>query len=232
MGTLMTDNSNKTENIKPLHLTHPGQLRLILLSLVILIAGIVIGSAGTSLIIQKNAASLSRPVQGGAGIMTHKLKERLDLSDEQFAKIEPIINKHMKKLREIQESAHPLIVSEIDEMKESISLLLTEEQNLSWEKQLSSLERGFQHRGMRRGPGGKRGPRGGQRGPGGGPYGPDPGRKGGQKRPGGGPYGSGRGPGRGMGPRGPGAGGDRPFGPGPGFRGGFEPPIHDQNSSD
>ena len=222
----MTDNSNKTENIKPLHLTHPGQLRLILLSLVILIAGIVIGSAGTSLIIQKNAASLPRPVKGGAGRMTHKLKERLDLSDEQFAKIKPIINKHMKKLRAIQESAHPLIVSEIDEMKESISLLLTEEQNLSWEKQLSSLERGFQHRGMRRGPGGQRGLRG-PRGPGG----AGPGRKGGQKRPGGGPYGPGRGPGRGMGPR-PEADGERPFGPRRGFRGGFEPPVHDQNSSD
>lgn len=168
MGTLMTDGSKKIENKTP-GISGPHNLRMILLSTVILIAGIVIGSAGTTLIIQKNSRKPKpRPVD--AEIMTHKLKDRLELSDKQFAKIKPIIKTHMDKLREIQTNARPLIEVQVNQMKEKISVLLTEAQKETWEKQIKYLERGFRmQRGSGRGHGpgegrGGRGVRGGQEG--------------------------------------------------------------------
>jgi hypothetical protein len=170
----MADNPNTTENTKYIDSARPRGMRLLLLSFIILIAGIVIGSASTTLLIQKNSGKIVGSFQRNAGRMTHRLKERLDLSEEQFNKIEPIITEHMDELRDIQEVAHPLISSEISEMKEEISALLTDEQKLLWDRQMMPLERGFEVRGgMRRGggPGGYgRGPgprRGGEpRGPG------------------------------------------------------------------
>lgn len=163
----MVDKLNTTECHKALTAVKPNQLRLVLLSLIILVAGIVIGSAGTILIIQKNSGKLAGPIQGDAGRMTHRISERLSLSDEQFGKIKPLIEKHMGKLRSIQEVARPLISSEISEMKENISAFLTDEQKILWEKQMLSFERRFQDkRKMRRdgrnakpggGPDGRRG---------------------------------------------------------------------------
>jgi hypothetical protein len=223
MGTLMTNNSNKTENSKTLSIARPNSLRMVMLSAIILIAGIVIGSAATTLLIQKSSDKIPGPGKGAAGRMTHRLKERLRLTDEQFAKIEPIIKQHMDKLSDIQKNARPLIETQVNQMKEKISALLTDKQKEKWEKQMKNLERGFR---MRRGPG-PHGPRGD--GIGGRPRGP---RRDGQ---GGGPRGDGPGPGgqRRRPRRGPGGEGPGPMGPGHGGGGMWRqgpPPIHDQNS--
>lgn len=168
MGTLMTDGSNKTENKTP-GIARPNNLRMLLLSAVILVAGIVIGSAGTTLIIGKDSRKIRPPGEGPAKIMTSRLREHLGLSDQQFAKIEPIIKTHMDKLRKIQEQARPQIEVEVNQMKEEISKLLTDDQKQRWEKQMKYFERGFRMqrghgrgRGTSDGRGGSRKPRSGQ----------------------------------------------------------------------
>jgi len=145
----MTDGSNKTENKTP-GIARPNNLRMLLLSAVILVAGIVIGSAGTTLIIGKESGKIHLAGPGSAERMTNRLRERLDLSDGQFAKIEPIIKTHMDKLRLVQEQARPQIEVLVKQMKEQISALLTDDQKLRWEKQMKYLERGFR---MQRGSG-------------------------------------------------------------------------------
>jgi hypothetical protein len=208
----MTDNSNTTENTKTVTIPGSSNLRMILLSLVILTAGIIIGSAGTTLITRKNFAMHPKHGAGAAERMTRGLKKRLGLSDKQFKKIKPIIKMHMNKLSGIQDVARPLIEAEVSEMKEKISALLTDDQKERWERQIKRFEKGLR---MHRGPGEGRGP-----GPG--PHGPGGGRG---MRPGG----DGRGPGRrpdgpgGFGPGGEGRwprrgpGGPRGMGPGEGM---------------
>lgn len=223
----MTDNSNTTGILKAHNAAGPSQMRLVILSMVILIAGIVIGSAGTALFIQKNSGKLAGPIQGGADRMTRQLRERLNLSDEQFGKIEPIIKEHMDKLRGIQDDARPLIESEISEMKADISKLLSDAQKLLWERQIMFLERGFQgHRRMGRGGGSDGSPDGGR------PYGHGRGTGRGKS-----PEGAGRGLRQGMGPYGPGQNRrDGKFGDpeipmrGESFRMGMQPPFNDHNS--
>jgi hypothetical protein len=191
MGALMTDNSNTTGNSKTMPIGRPHNLRMLLLSMVILVAGIVIGSAGTTLIIQKSSRNHEpRPVD--AERMIHRLRNRLDLTDEQHDKIEPIIKTFMDKHRVIKEKARPQVEELVNNMKEDISALLTEDQKQRWEKQMKYFERGFR---MQRGPGRGRGPGDGR----GGPRGPRGGQGGGR---GFGPGGEGRRPRRGPGPDG------------------------------
>ena len=165
----MTKCSNKIEN-KTHGTARPKNLRMLLLSAVILVAGIVIGSAGTTLLIRNNSHRPPRPGAASAKRITDKLKDRLELSDEQFAKIEPIIKAHMDKLREIQQQARPQIEGEVNQMKEEISTLLTDDQKQKWEKHMKYLERIFRkQRGPGRGHGsgegrGGRGARGDQEG--------------------------------------------------------------------
>jgi len=165
----MTDGSNKIENKTP-GIARPNNLRMLLLSAVILVAGIVIGSAGTTLIIDKESGKIHSAGPGSAERMTSRLRERLDLSDGQFAKIEPIIKTHMDKLRLVQEQARPQIEALVKQMKEQISALLTDDQKLTWGKQMKYIERSFRmQRGSGRGHGpgesrGGRGVRGGQEG--------------------------------------------------------------------
>ena len=193
----MTDGSSKIEHQTP-GIAKPNNLRMILLSTVILIAGIVIGSAGTTLIIQ-NSHRPPKPGAGSTKIITHKLRERLDLTDEQSAKIEPIIKTNMDKLRKYQQEARPKIEAVVKQMKEQISNLLTDDQNARWEKQIKDLEGRFRmHRESGRG-------RRHSEGRGGGPYGP----RGDQGNRGFGPGGEGRRPRRmpdQPGQRGPGPG--------------------------
>jgi len=217
MGTLMTDNTNKTENMS---LDRPSNSRMVLLSVVILLAGIVIGSAGTTLVMQKNSRKIPGPGSGAAERMTRRIKDRLELTDEQFVKIEPLIKTYMDELDIIKEKNRPLIEEIVGKMKKEISALLTDDQKASWEKQMKYFERGFQ---MRRGHGGRRGPGGGQ---GGGRRGPGSGGGRGMG-PGGGPYGPGDGSGRRPGP----GGGGRMRPPREPLHPDFPPPpIHDQNS--
>ncbi|MBW8016281.1 MAG: hypothetical protein FVQ82_08850 [Planctomycetes bacterium] len=190
----MTDKSDTTENPKPLAIRRPKNLRMVLLSLVILTAGIVIGSATTTLFIQKNSRKPGDYRPGGRMIL--RLKKRLDLSDDQSEKIEPIIKTFMDKHRIIKEKARPQVEALVSEMKEGISALLTEDQKEKWQEWQKHIERGFR---MRRGPGPHR-PKGS--GYGGGPHRPRDGR---------GP-GGGRGPRDGRGPGSP--RGSRPEGQG------------------
>ena len=130
--------------------------------------------------------------------------KKLDLSDDQLKVIEPIIKENMDKLRDIQKEARPQIEILVNQMKEKISPLLTDDQKEKWEKLLKYFEEGFR---MRRGRGEGRGPGG----HGGDPYGPRDGRGSGGGR---GPR-DGRGPSSGRGSRPEGEGRRPPRPPGP-----------------
>ena len=71
------------------------------------------------------------------------IKKILYLTESQSKAINPIINKHFKQLHEIKFNARPLIEKELNEMRQEISELLTEDQIVLWDKQIRHLERGF-----------------------------------------------------------------------------------------
>ena len=122
------------------------QKRMILLGLVILIAGIVIGAAITTIITRRQAADNFSKSEFIHKRTMENLQRRLDLTDKQIESIKPVYKKHMEALKKIQKKARPLIQKELKEMHEEISLQLTEEQKQRWKNQINRLQRRLKRR--------------------------------------------------------------------------------------
>lgn len=172
---------------------------MILLSMIILVAGIVIGSSGTMIIAKRSSPRPFGPTITSAERFVRGLEHMLDLTEEQSEKIKPITESYFEKLDVLRKKNQPLIETIIKDMNKAISNHLTGEQKEMWKSKIEHFQKGFR---MHRGRGQGRGP---------GPHTPGGGRGMG---PGGG-RGMGPGPGNGMGPGGGGRGPGRGFGPGP-----------------
>jgi Spy/CpxP family protein refolding chaperone len=200
----LDSNANLTVS---LHRTH--RWRMAIAGLVILVAGITLGIAGTLLVIKPSERRPPLMPWMAAERTLHRMQDELNLTPEQVDQIEAILREHFETLEALREAARPKISEVFEAMKTGIDAVLTEQQRSDWEKATARFEEEF-HRGMRR--------RGGPRGPGG-PGGPGEGFRDRRSRfPGPGPDG-GPGPDDDRGPREWRRGRSR-SGEGPGLRGG------------
>lgn len=178
--------ANPTAALRRMH-----RFRMAISGLVILVAGMTLGIAGTLLVVKPNEP---RPpdIDNAVVMMLTRFRGELNLTDEQVEQIEIILRDHFQRLEALRAEARPKIERVLQDMKNQISAILTEQQRADWQRLTDRLDMEFR-RGMRRGPGGPGGP----------------------GRPGDGP----RGGGRGDWPRRPDRfepnGGDRPWGPRP-----------------
>ncbi len=139
--------------------------RMAISGLVILMAGITLGVAGTLVVV--------RPKQGwppldpgmAAELTSRRMQDELGLTPGQVDKIDTILREQFEKLEALRNEARPKINAIFESMKTSIDAVLTEEQRVAWEKDTARLDRMFR-RGMHRGPGGPGGPGGPPGGPG------------------------------------------------------------------
>ncbi len=181
-------------NVNPtMALRRTHRWRMALSGLVILMAGITLGVAGT-LIVVKPERPRPPDVDHMVAMTVMRFRDELGLTDDQVDRIRTVLKEHFDQLEALRMAARPKIEQVLEDMKAQVSAVLTKEQQTEWERLLDRLEQEFQ-RGMRRRP----------RGPGG------PGR------PGDGPRGEGRGDwprGRDRGRFGPGDEGG-PWGPRP-----------------
>lgn len=153
-------------NVNPtMALRRTHRRRMVLSGLVILIAGITLGAAGTLLVVRPD---VPRPpdIDHAVGMTLMRFRPELDLTDEQVDRIRVILRDHFEQLEALRRAARPKIEQVLEDMKTQISGVLTEEQQAQWQKLTERLEREFR-RGMRRRPGGPGGPGGpGRRGDG------------------------------------------------------------------
>ena len=160
-------------------LRHVHRWRMALSGVVILVAGITLGVAGTLLFMPTERREPPEVDVAVAG-MVMRFQGELKLTPEQVEKIRTVLHQRMKKLEELRQEARPKIEEQLQGIKEEINKVLTEEQRQGWQKITERLDREF-HRGFRQrgGPGrGEGGPPGGGRGDWrGGPPGPDGGRE-------------------------------------------------------
>ena len=131
----MTDNTQDNHNISTHYVAKPNPYKLAIFSLVILLAGLVIGAASTILFLQAYAPEKLHMPGHVTKRMSSELRRNLKLTPEQDQQIKPIIAQHLKNLHEIKSTAAPKIRKELSEMRESISEALTEEQNKKFQRQ-------------------------------------------------------------------------------------------------
>ena len=136
--------------------------RMALSGLVILIAGITLGAAGTIMILHSTRQTPAVPSE--PEIQTEwtlrAMAPALNLTPEQFGSIGEILRERFEALAELRRSAWPAIQEQYEGMKSDILAVLTQEQADQWEAMSRRVDRLFDHgfppegRGMR---GGRRG---------------------------------------------------------------------------
>jgi hypothetical protein len=158
---------NFADEKKPVVPKNP--LKPVLLSLLILFSGILIGAGLTYISMQRHIPSQPEPgPEYFSERMMRHLAGELQLTDEQKAQLEPVIETHFQSMNQIRMEARPRISEEIKQMNEAIMAILTEPQKQIWEDRVKRIREVFPREGFGpgRGPGGRRrGPDGDERRP-------------------------------------------------------------------
>lgn len=143
--------ANPTAALRRMH-----RFRMAISGLVILVAGMTLGVAGTLLVVKPNEP---RPpdIDNAVVMMLMRFRGELNLTDEQVEQIETILRDHFHQLEALRAEARPKIERALQDMKNQISAVLTEQQRADWQRLTDRLDMEFR-RGMRRGPGGPGGP--------------------------------------------------------------------------
>ncbi|MHC4115391.1 MAG: hypothetical protein ACYSSL_08760 [Planctomycetota bacterium] len=129
----------KDDTIKYIEKMH--RWRMAFFGLVILLAGIVIGSAFTFVFVRHAPFDNSSDSGRAAAKMLDRLAPRLQLSAEQQKSLEAILKKYMERLHEIRSDARPRISKQLQEMNDEISALLTKDQMRIWERHIKSVRK-------------------------------------------------------------------------------------------
>jgi len=123
-------------NIPPLPMTIPPRPRRwvrILVALLIFVGGMVCGGGLTIIgAVERIHHAIHHPEEV-PGRITHYLKRRLDLSDDQTQQVEQIIREHQKNLQEIRRGVQPRVEAELELLRQDISQVLTPEQRDKWD---------------------------------------------------------------------------------------------------
>ncbi len=168
---------NEIEKTKTSHdyLKQMHRWRMAFFSLVILLAGIVIGASSLFLLRRRPKPPLP-PLDVATRRLLDEQRDRLDLSPEQMDKIGPIFQKYIGLLEEIRMAAFEQITEQLQLMNKEVSSVLDDHQRRLWGRDIEGLHSNLRSRTER----GHRGPpmrqygpeRRFRRGPGPGPFGP------------------------------------------------------------
>lgn len=154
MGIIMnTTEQNNNPNIE--HIRKIYFWRTAFFGVVILIAGIVIGSASMSILTTRKLAAPPSPRQEYNNLVI-RLRRNLELSQGQTDKIRPMIDKYMQKLQELRENARIDIINTLEQMDKQVSSVLTERQKRIWQRELLNLQQDLNPEMPRGGGGGRR----------------------------------------------------------------------------
>ena len=169
MGNSVNQNENCENPTVLLRRLH--YWRMAFFGVVILLAGMLSGAAATLLMIGHTRPRGPLAPIPAVRLLLERLSGPLHLTTAQEQQVEPILQKHMAKLDQIQEQGH-------------VASVLTEDQMHLWERLFLDLPGSIRHipqergpglgRGPAPGPGGWRGPPADRRGPLHVPYGPPP----------------------------------------------------------
>lgn len=114
--------------------------RKVTLGLIILFCGILIGSGATVVYMRNNfLRSIERRPHPRE--IVDRMAQRLDLSTEQIAQVETIVEKRMQELHKIWEEGRPRVREQFDLMREEITAVLNEEQAEEWRSYIRKFDR-------------------------------------------------------------------------------------------
>jgi len=125
----------------PLTKPHRRRLWTILLALAIFVCGILVGGGLTFKVI---TSGYKRSFQDPAVLaeqITHRMKRRLDLTDDQAIQVRRIILEQQKALQALRKELRPRLDGQIEKTRQELTAVLTPEQARKWEKRFGHIQR-------------------------------------------------------------------------------------------
>jgi len=112
----------------------------LLLAAIVLVCGVVIGSAGTAAIIRHGITDAVQHPELSAARATKRLRRQLDLSEQQAQQVEKILAERTKAFGDIYRDNLPRISQEIALTKQQVAEVLNEKQRQQWNERVARLE--------------------------------------------------------------------------------------------
>ena len=113
----------------------------LLLAILLLLSGGVIGSGLTVMVIIKRAHHrLHHPEEFSADAAA-RLRQRLDLSDEQTKKVQTILRHRQAALQDLRREFQPRVEAQIDQIRDEVGQVLTPQQAQRWNTWLDEKRR-------------------------------------------------------------------------------------------
>jgi len=106
----------------------------VLLALVIFVSGVLVGGGLTFKFI---TSGFKRSFQDPAVLadrITHRMKKRLNLTDEQAVQVRRIILEQQKAFQSLRKQVRPQLEAQIEKTRQELAAVLTPEQARKWEK--------------------------------------------------------------------------------------------------
>jgi len=106
----------------------------VLLALVIFVSGVLVGGGLTFKVI---TSGFKRSFQDPAVLaerITHRMKKRLNLTDEQAVRVRRIILEQQKAFQSLRKQVRPQLEAQIEKSRQELAAVLTPEQARKWEK--------------------------------------------------------------------------------------------------
>jgi Spy/CpxP family protein refolding chaperone len=116
-------------------------LRTVLLGTAIFVCGALVGGGLTFKII---ASGYKRSFQEPAVLaeeITHRMKRRLDLTDDQVQQVRRIILEQQMAFQSLRKEFRPRLDNQIEKTRQELAAVLTPEQARKWEKRFAHIQR-------------------------------------------------------------------------------------------
>jgi hypothetical protein len=142
-------NEHASENVPPLGETvaprKRRRWRTVALGLIILLCGALLGS-GATIIVVKHFFDVVHTPGAAAKRITAQMRRKLDLSDEQTAKVRAILLKRESALRAIFAEMQPRLEEQLQRAREEVAAVLDPEQARDWQRRFDRMEERWKRR--------------------------------------------------------------------------------------
>jgi hypothetical protein len=116
-------------------------IRTALLALIIFVSGVLVGGGLTFKFLTAGFKRFFQEPEALAESITHRMKKRLDLTDEQAVQVRRIILERTKAFQSLRKEVQPKLDAEIENTRREVAAVLTAEQARKWEKSFRRFSR-------------------------------------------------------------------------------------------
>jgi hypothetical protein len=115
--------------------------RSLLLGLIILLCGILIGTGGTVIVLQKVVLYAIHHPEEVPNRVAERMRNKLGLSDEQTKKVKAILAERQRAFLALRRAARPKVEQELERLREEVATILDKNQARKWRKRFDALTR-------------------------------------------------------------------------------------------